>query len=137
MTKENNNIYEPLATKPSTTIEYNYEIFDSCRVTNSWTPSVPAGSGSRGIRYAYTKLEVVGFDSSKPNTCIVRDELSKLTGSPSDSVYLNYNNKKFPSDFVGAPTVFITFKGDSLFINSSGSQKYNSGGCELRGVRKK
>ena len=137
MTKESNIAYEPLATKPNTTIEYNYEIFDSCRVTYSWTPSVPPGPASRGIRYPYIKQEIVGFDTLKPNTCIIRDELSKRTGSIKDSVYSNYNYRKFPSDFGGAPTVYITFKGDSIFIESIASQKYNSGGCELRGVRKK
>lgn len=134
ITKEAIDIYEPLATKPNTTIEYEYQIFDSCRLSNTWYPGIPAGPGHRGVRYPYTKLEIIGFDTLKPGTCIIRDVLS--IKSTKDSIFYNSKTEKFPNGVSGAPSVNIIFKGDSLFIKSSSGLKYSSGGYELRAIRK-
>lgn len=120
----------------ASTIVYNYEIFDSCIVTNSWSPDKPAGIGHRGIRYPYTKTEIVGFDTLKPNTCILRNVLSSLSSLLADSIFRNSDSKKFPSGYFGAPNTYITFKDDSIFIESTASDKYSYKGCELRGIRK-
>ncbi len=57
LTKETNNIIEPIDTNTSqtslftpSTIVSLYRIFDSCSISNSWSPGNPSGPDYRGTR---------------------------------------------------------------------------------------
>ncbi|MES2478138.1 MAG: hypothetical protein V4561_03570 [Bacteroidota bacterium] len=120
---------------PQTIVSLNYQIFDSCDLYSSRTPTIPWSGYSRGKRYSYNKNEVVSFDTIKGFTCTIRGE--KFThNSINDSLFIIHDSKQFITWYDGFPETELTFRGDSLFIISVATAKYSANGYELRAIRK-
>lgn len=110
-----------------------YNIFDSCTLSNSWTPNTSGGPNEQGAYIPYSRKDSIII--TPDNRCVIRRDTFN-NESLVDSTYFKYASKNFVVDFNGFPETKIFLKDDSIFIVSTATAKYNMKGYLLRGLRK-